>query len=150
MKALKDYIRSEWLIWVGTFVFLFALSALNAALANGIMTRTSNEIAFVQDKDAGWYAGYKTNWSYIGEHTDTLRPVWKGQVGKYPAVVTVARNKSFPGASYRLIVVMPTGGVKSMRAVIKEKPYSIMVTPGYPITRIYFNGKVEEYNIEKD
>lgn len=150
MKAVKEYIRSEWHIWLGTFVFLIALSALNAAMAFGPTSRTSNEIVFVQDSDAGWYAGYKTNWTYVGEHTDTLRPIWKGQIGKYPAVVTVARNRSYPGASYRLLVVTPIGGVKSMRAIIKEKPYSIMVTPGYPITRIYFNGKVEEFNIEKD
>lgn len=150
MKALKDYIRSEWLIWVGTFVFLFALSALNAALASGISSRISDEVILVQDNDSGWLAGHQSNWVSIGEYADTLRPMWRGKINNRPAVLVAARNNGLPSVSYRLIVVSPDGLVKVSRPVVRAKNQSFLVDPGYPIARIFFNNEVQVFNFEKD
>lgn len=147
MKALKDYIRTEWIYWVGTFLFILAFSALSDAVASPTALTNDKEIVFVQDDDGSWFARYNSTWNYIGDNSDYLKSVWKGKVDKSPVALTVSRSKDKPGVTYRFLVIAPNGGVKSMPPIYKEKPASVLVKAGYPITRIYLSGVMTEFNL---
>lgn len=48
MKSIFNYIRSEWMYWVGAFIVLFALSALNAVLDQESAKSESSPVGFSQ------------------------------------------------------------------------------------------------------
>lgn len=146
MKAVVTYIRAEWFYWISTAVFLFALSALNAAVAAPSLT--VDGVKFTKDPSGQtWYARYGNRVSDLDEAFGSIRVMWSGAANKMPVMVISGDNGKSCKMDLRLVFVKPDGEVRSVGGFNTCETKSFFVVAGYPITKVTVNGETIKFNL---